>query len=725
LIEEVKNQKSKAKNLTSKRLWTFRIIALIAAPVLTLLLLEVVLRLVGYGYPIAAMIPCRIDGEAAYSDNFRFAWRFFPPTMARQANAFVFPASKPPNACRIFVLGSSAAAGTPDGSYSFGRILEVMLRRQYPQTDFEVITVAMPAINSHVTRLIAQDCARHQPDLFVVYMGHNEVVGPYGAGTVFGSLRSSLTLIRLGITVKATRVGQFMTTVLHATGAGGAPQAWQGMQMFLGHQVAADDPRLQTVYHHFQSNLEDIRRLAQKNGIPIVLCTVASNLKDNPPFASQHHSGLTDARKEQWKKFYDQGIAAEAVSDWGSAIGDYLNASGVDDRYADLQFRLGRCYWQSGQFEKAKDSFVLARELDTLRFRADNRINEIIRQVAQQPPTEGVQLLDAVKLFEESSPHATPGEELFHEHVHMTFSGNYLLAKAVLGRIADFVLRISDSRRGANPQSEITNPQSTPAVPTEAQCAQDLAYTAWDQHRLTEEVLNAYIKQPPFTNQIDHVQRVASLEQRIGALKAALSPQALSEVDTQYRQAIERRPADWYLHWNYGQFLERTGKSRDAAQQYQQVCRLVPQRYETIAKLGELSGETGDLETAIARNREALRINPLYADAWFNTGLAYHMQNKLAPSIDCYSKAIRCQPDHIQAYINLGVVLHDDGKTAQAIEVYRKALIVAPTDVDLHCNLALLLADQGRRQDALQELSTAQKLDPNAPAVRKARQAIK
>ncbi len=710
--------------LPKRRLWAFRITALIAAPILTLLLLEIVLRLVSYGFPTAAIIPCRINGQAAYCDNFRFAWRFFRPVMARAANAFAFPATKPANTYRIFVLGGSAAAGTPDGSYSFGRTLEVMLRRQYPHTDFEVVTVAMPAINSHVVRLIAADCARHQPDLFVVYMGNNEVVGPYGAGTVFDPLRSSLKLIRLSIAARATRVGQLMTAAMQAAGAGRGPQSWQGMAMFLGHQVTADDPRLRTVYHHFRRNLEDIRRLAQDNGLPLILCTVATNLKDSPPFASRHRAGLTDAQEKQWQTLYAQGIAAEGSGDWAGAAAHYLDAAQVDDRYADLRFRLGRCYWQTGQFEKAKESFVLAAELDTLRFRADRRINDIIRQVAVQQPAKGVQLLDAAKLFEDNSPHAVPGAELFHEHVHMTFSGNYLLAKAILDRVTG-MMEQWNSEAAATQHSSIPAIQdSNLPVPAEAQCAQDLAYTAWDRHRVTADVLNTYIKRPPFTNQIDHAGTVAALERRIETLRAALTPQVLNEVDAQYRQAVERRPADWWLHWNYGQFLGQTGKLGDATRQYEQVGRLVPQRYETIGKLGELSGAMGDWGTAIARFRQALRINPFIADFWYNLGLAYHMQNRLGPAVECYSKAIRCEPAYVEAYLNLGVDLYRQGKLAEAIETYRQALIVAPTDVVLHCNLALMLYLDGRRAEALQALAVAEKLDPNAPVVAETRKTI-
>ena len=63
--QKPRRQKTKDDTVLSKRrLWVFRIASLIAAPILTLLLLEIVLRLVGYGFPAAAIIPCRIDGQA-------------------------------------------------------------------------------------------------------------------------------------------------------------------------------------------------------------------------------------------------------------------------------------------------------------------------------------------------------------------------------------------------------------------------------------------------------------------------------------------------------------------------------------------------------------------------------------------------------------------------------------------------------------------------------------
>jgi hypothetical protein len=54
-----------------------------------------------------------------------------------------------------------------------------------------VVNAAVTAINSHVVRPIVHDLTRREADLFIVYTGNNEVVGPFGAGTVFSPLSSN------------------------------------------------------------------------------------------------------------------------------------------------------------------------------------------------------------------------------------------------------------------------------------------------------------------------------------------------------------------------------------------------------------------------------------------------------------------------------------------------------------------------------------------------------
>ena len=202
-----KKQEKEIK-ISGRRLWFFRFIAIIVIPAVLILAIEIGLRLAGFGYVPRAIIPCKVQGQNSYCDNIKFGWLFFPPNISREFNPFIFPLKKPENTYRIFIFGSSSARGEPDPAYSFSRILEIMLSEQYPGVNFEIINMAMTAINSHVVVKIAKDCAQYKPDLFVIYMGNNEVNGPYGAGTVFAPLSDNLTLIQVGIAFRGTRLGQ-------------------------------------------------------------------------------------------------------------------------------------------------------------------------------------------------------------------------------------------------------------------------------------------------------------------------------------------------------------------------------------------------------------------------------------------------------------------------------------------------------------------------------------
>ena len=700
--------------ITSRRLWLFRIISLTVIPVFLFLLVEITLRIAGYGFPSNIAIKCKVRNTTSYCSNVKFSWRFFPSSIARASDPFVFAADKSNNTYRIFVTGASAAAGTPDGSFSFGRNLQVMLSLRYPKENFEVITAAMPAINSHVALEIAKDCIHLQPDLFIIYLGNNEVVGPYGAGTVFSPISSNLSFIRLQIALKATKLGQLITNLLQSAGAGNVPTVWRGMKMFLEKQVPADDPHLETVYKHFQKNLEDICHIARKKHIPVILCTVGCNLKDSPPFASLHRSNLSETELKKWEDIYERGIEYESSNNLTEAVDIYLEAAEIDDNYADLQFRLGRCYWKMGQYDNARDRYIRARELDTLRFRADTRINKIIREVAGNKTANNVILVDCVRIVEKNSPHESPGEELFYEHVHMNFRGNYLLAEAIFKQIVEFLPeRVKKFKAGEQP------------FPSEAECARYLAYTDWDRHRIAEKVLNEYIKQPPFTNQLYQNNRVSRMEQKLKVLKANLSTDSINKIDNEYSWAIQQRSSDVWLNWKYSLYLESVEKFNAAAIQLRLVLDYMPHHYEAYAKLGFISGKLGDLNAAISNNLKAVQIYPSYAEAYYNLALAYHLQRNFEKAVEYYSKSILFMPDQAQAYINLGLVQYEQGKIDEAFETYQNGLKVMPENLNLHYNLGLMLKDQGRRDESLKELHKALVIDPNSIKVQKALKGIR
>lgn len=702
--------------ITGRRLWLFRIIALTVIPVLLLLLVELSLRIVGFGFPAAAIIKCELNRTDAYCDNVKFGWRFFPPNIARESDPFIFPADKPDNTYRIFVLGASAAKGEPDPAFCFGRVLQVMLQQKYPAVNFELINTAMTAINSHVVLQIAKDSARHDADLFVVYLGNNEVTGPYGAGTVYTMPLANLSVIRLGIALKATRLGQLLISLFESVGRRkDSPKVWRGLEMFLKNQVRADAPALETVYKNFQKNLKDIRHIARKNGTKIIFCTVGGNLKDNPPFASLHRLDLTGTERKDWEEIYRRGVEYEVAGDYAEAVERYLAAARIDDHYADLQFRLGRCYWAAAEYQKARERYIRALELDTLRFRADTRINKIIRDVAGEKSSEGIYLTDTAKLFEKNSPHATPGEELFYEHVHLNFKGNYILAKAVFEQVQTILPPAWTKNQNADKRPTLT----------EAECAEHLAYSDWDRHTIADKILTGFVRKPPFTNQLYYRERVMQMEQNLQALGSYLTPEALQKAGLQYRQAIEKAPSDWRLRWKYGKLLTEGLKDYlAAAEQYSLVQKSLPHSYIGHTALGAVSRGLGDLDEAIDQYLKAIRIKPTSGDSHYFLAWAYQKQGKIDKALEYYSKTVRLQPDFVPAYNNLAEILYKQGKIEQAVEIYRRGLLYVPRNSILHCNLGILLNKQGHRRQAIEELNTALKIDPNSTRIRRVLEAI-
>jgi hypothetical protein len=392
-----------------RRLWIFRITALVLGPVGCLLVTEAGTRMVGYGTPSGFSIRRQLGDETRALSNPPFAKKYFGPELCRACVPFNLPIEKPRSVYRIFVLGGSAARGFPQPAFGLSRLLEKMLNHSGLADDgprVEVINTAITAINSHVVRDIARDCSRLEPDLFVVYLGNNEVVGPFGPGTVFRPLAGNRNAIHASLAVRSTRSGQLASDILRraARTCGGRTEQWGSMEMFLNHQVPVDDPRLEVMYRHFEANLSDICRAGQRAGAPVVLCTVGVNEKDCAPFASHHRLDVPSAELAEWTRHFEEGRELQETGHWALAAESFRLASKIDAKFAELNYRLGECYWQLEKYPAARLCLALARENDSLRFRADDRINEIARSVAENHGDD-IRLVDADHTLRSHSAH--------------------------------------------------------------------------------------------------------------------------------------------------------------------------------------------------------------------------------------------------------------------------------------------------------------------------------
>ena len=661
------------------------------APLLAMGGVEAGLRLCGYGQPTAFLI--RAEGRDTYTTNERYGWRFFPRALARTPVPTVLSLEKPAGTYRVFVLGESAAMGMPDPAFSFARILEALLRERYPRVRFEVVNAAMTAINSHVIVDIARDCARFHPDLFLIFMGNNEVVGPYGAGTVFGGFQPSLPIIRAGMLLEATRTGQFGSNLVGAFGQPAGPREWGGMAMFLQQRVAADDPRMEAVYSNFKRNLEDILKVARQSGASAMVATVPVNLKDCPPFASVHHAGLEPASESAWKRAFEAGSAAEQAGDLAGASREFASALRIDDHYAELHFRYARCLERSGDAARARAEYQMACDLDALRFRADSRINAVIRATA------GPAQLDAERLFETSS---VPGKVLFFEHVHMTFEGNYLLARAYFDALTPRLPAWVTAKAEPGPL----------AAPDAATAAESIGFTPWHRARLFA-AMSATMDQPPFTNQAGFAEEQGLRHQRLEQLQAQASgPAALTAALTLYQERIRRFPEDLFFRAGLAELLRASGKHLEAAAEWRFLLDRSPGLKVWRTSLGSALTGAGHFEEAAAEFRRVLKQDPDYDLARFGMGLTLERQGRLAESVVEFEHVLRISPRYAEAHSNLASVLARLGQTAESVRHYREAVAIRPDFAEARFQLAGMLAATGHFEESAAELEAVLRARP-------------
>ncbi len=142
-----------------------------------------------------------------------------------------------------------------------------------------------------------------------------------------------------------------------------------------------------------------------------------------------------------------------------------------------------------------------------LRFRTDAVLNRLIRDAASSLASSGVRLADAEASFAQFSPEGIPGGNLFLEHVHMNFTGNYLLARTVFETL-------TQSAPAVLGQAELAN-----APLTEAQCRERLGHTERNEWKLATIVLDMHVKMAPFTFQYDNAAQVQAWRNRASEWK--------------------------------------------------------------------------------------------------------------------------------------------------------------------------------------------------------------
>ena len=661
--------------------------------------LEISLRLGSYGYNPHFFKRIKIGNEDYFVQNDEFSYRFFPAETARSPGVIRMPVHKAPGTYRIFVFGESAAMGDPEPAFGAYRYLEMLLREKYPDKKFEIINVAFTAINSHVIVPIARECAEHEGDLWIIYMGNNEMVGPFGAATVFGRQAPPWPYVRLVTALQRTRTAQLLTAwsrkLFQRHSSNGT--AWGGMEMFLNNQIAPGNPLKEIVYRNFKKNLDDIARAGMGSGAKILLNTVAVNLKDCPPFASLNSLQVSEPNRTEFTNLFANGCNLENESNFTKAASEFEQASKLDPQFADLQFHWGQCLLARPSLADAREHLQLACDDDALSFRADARINGIIRTTGGKFAGEGLTLFDAANALATNDPSGVCGQETFYEHVHFNFDGSYRLGVAWAQQIEKML--------GASVTS------SNRPWASQETCEQLLGLSDWNRVLIYQHMLGR-MKLPPLSSQPNNAQRATGLESRVQQWKAQMNQNDAEAAKANFEKQIAASPDDFLLRENYALFLQSNGELPQCIEQWRRVHDLVPQDYLPYFQIGHVLGEEGQLGEREADLRAAVQIRPSLTEGWIELGNAQAEEKKFPEALASYAVALQQRPGDPEAISHIGKVYGVMGRHEEAVQYYRDAIKFDPNAWQPHYELGGEMDVAGRLDDALQEFAAAAHLNP-------------
>ncbi|MGF1669854.1 MAG: tetratricopeptide repeat protein [Balneolaceae bacterium] len=396
-IQEIENQPGSGR----QKLFTAIAISL---PFFFFILLEAGLRLGEYRGNTHLFVDANVPDYDYLIPNSNFTSRYFFYTRTTPSpSQDLFFQTKPDNGFRVFVLGGSTAAAYPYGfNGTFSRIVRDALQDVMPDRVVEVVNVATSAINTFTLYDQVGEILDHSPDAILIYSGHNEYYGALGVasneklGGFPGFVRFYLKLQRFKTFLlfrdAITGVSRFFAD---KSGVAADPNATL-MERIVGEQSVPLHSKLYDLgKRQFESNLKVIVKKFENKGIPVLIGSLASNLKDHPPFLSVE----TDIHPP-----------------------------------ADTIYRQAGKLYSERKYDMALENYIYARDLDALKFRAPSEFNEIIENITGSTNAIYVPVNETLTRYTRDG---IIGNDLMLEHLHPNQTGYWLMGLSFVHTLRD------------------------------------------------------------------------------------------------------------------------------------------------------------------------------------------------------------------------------------------------------------------------------------------------
>ncbi|MBI3110272.1 MAG: tetratricopeptide repeat protein [Ignavibacteriales bacterium] len=429
---------------------------LLLIPFLFLALLEMGLRLLEYGGNLDLVVTRRVGNRDVYSINRSAAARYFSTagTVIPEPADDVFEMVKSDSTIRIFCLGESTMAGFPyDFNATAPGFLRDRLQMRYPDRKIEIINLGLSASSSYIVLDFVEELLAYQPDLFIIYLGHNEFYGVYGAGSsvripgghhltrftiellnfkTYLLLRDGIAWVRQSIASPSLRPG---ATLME--------------QMVREQHIPYGSPLYGAALDAYRDNLFRIIGAAKTARVPVMFSDLVSNEKDHPPFRPVFNETTVEAVRDEWRGLFSKAESLASQRRFAEALETYRRCMQLDSLNASAVYATGLLEYDRGWYDEARTLLQRAKDLDALRFRASEDFKAALRAVCKET---GTVLAETDSAFRASSPHGIIGKNLMLEHLHPNLDGYILMADVFARTILERkILPVEDTAPPATP----------------------------------------------------------------------------------------------------------------------------------------------------------------------------------------------------------------------------------------------------------------------------------
>jgi len=364
------------------------------------------------------------------------------PERSSQFRTRPFAAVKPAGSLRIMAVGDSVTAGffraADHKTYgfierSYPEIMQALLSSNYPGRAIEVVNCGGSGYGSYRLKDVTKEVLQYGPDLVTIMLGNSEflearhfknwegIKAYAGRGILhWKTLTLARDLLRRALALRTA--GKRKDQILDAN----SPSLpWIEQDLVKG---AAE---IRAVMEHSALNIAGMVRACKVAKVRVILCTSPSNLrmmvsqstgfKESSDFASL-------MRKVQ--QLMQTGNYTEVVRVLEPELGKY------EDDYSfgeDIYFLAAQAYEKTGNFDRAYDCYVKAKDLDPAVLRTQSAFNDMIRRIARE---ENVPLVDIEAACRKAVPDGIPDDRFFFDNCHFRPEGHEFVARVLLAPVS-------------------------------------------------------------------------------------------------------------------------------------------------------------------------------------------------------------------------------------------------------------------------------------------------